>query len=192
VSAGESARLFVALELADDVKAALASWVAAELGAVEGLRLVSAEAMHLTLCFLGWRPVREVDRIAAECAGAGAGAEPPVRVSLGEVLWLPRRRPRVVAVELEAASDPDSRRLDALQSKLAQALAAGDFYEPERRPFLAHVTVARVPGRARMRPRELAAPERLSFTLSTMTLFRSHLEPGGSRYEPLARVRLRH
>ena len=189
MSAGESARLFVALELPDDVKAALAGWAAAELGAVDGLRTVSAEAMHLTLCFLGWRPVSEVQRIAAECAAAAD--EPPVRLSLGEGLWLPRRRPRVVAVGLEATSDSDSRRLDALQSKLAQALAAGGFYEPERRPFLAHVTVARVPGRAHVRPLELSAPERLSFTLSTVTLFRSHLGRGGSRYEPLARVRLR-
>jgi 2'-5' RNA ligase len=189
VTPGESARLFVALELPDDVKAVLGDWAVVQLGGTDGLRAVSAEALHLTLCFLGWRPVAEIERIAAECAALAD--ERPVHVSLGDGLWLPRRRPRVVAVGLDATSDADARRLSALQSRLSAALAAGGFYEPEQRPFLAHVTVARAGRRARARATELPAPEPVSFSLSTVTLFRSHLGPGGSRYEPLARVQLR-
>ncbi len=188
MTAGESARLFVAFELPEGVRAVLAGWARAQLGAVDGLRAVCADAMHLTLCFLGWRPVGEIDRIAAECAALQD--EHPARVSLGEGLWLPRRRPRVVAVGLNADSDSDGRRLSALQSRLSGALVAGGFYEPEQRPFLAHVTVARAGRRARVRATDLAAPEPVSFPLSTVTLFRSHLGPGGSRYEPLARVSL--
>jgi RNA 2',3'-cyclic 3'-phosphodiesterase len=186
---GASARLFVALELPDDVKAALTSWSTAQLGSVDGLRRVSAEALHLTLCFLGWRPADEMDAIASECDAIAD--EPAVSVSLGEVLWLPRRRPRVVAVSLDPVSESDGRDLQALQSRLATALSARGFYEPEQRPFLPHVTFARVRRGARARAAEVPAPEPVRFSLSTVTLFRSHMGRGGSRYEPLIRVPLR-
>jgi 2'-5' RNA ligase len=186
---GESARLFVALELPDDVKAALTSWSVAQLGSADGLRRVSAEALHLTLCFLGWRPVGEMDAIASECAAVAD--EPAVSVSLGDVLWLPHRRPRAVAVALDPVSESDGRDLQALQSRLSARLSAGGFYESEERPFLPHVTFARVRRGTRARAAQLPAPESVPFSLSTVTLFRSHVGRGGSRYEPLARVQLR-
>ena len=84
-----------------------------------------------------------------------------------------------------------SGRLAAVQSVLARALADGGFYEPETRPFLAHVTVARVPREARLRPQELPAPEAMRFNGTTVTLFASRLGKGPARYEALASVTLR-
>ena len=44
-----------------------------------------------------------------------------------------------------------------MHQPLARALAAGRWYVPEKRPFLAHVTVARVRGSSRPAARQTAS-----------------------------------
>ncbi|MGO9495439.1 MAG: RNA 2',3'-cyclic phosphodiesterase [Solirubrobacteraceae bacterium] len=181
----QNARLFVALELPDVAREALSLWRSAVVAEVPGLRPVRPEDLHATLCFLGSRPEDEIDQIAAAC-GVAAG-EPVVDSAFGEALWLPARRPRVLAVAL---SDPDGV-IARVQSVLSGALVAGGWYAPESRPFLAHVTVARVGHDARVRPVKLPAPPGdLAVRCSSVTLYRSRLGSGGARYEPLASVSL--
>ena len=108
-----------------------------------GLRLVAPEALHVTLCFLGWQSVAEIEPIASSLR-AGERARPPSS-SVGEPVWLPPRRPRVLAVGLD---DPAGA-LAEVQSALSMHCSSGGWYEPESRPFLAHVTVARVAKGAR-------------------------------------------
>jgi 2'-5' RNA ligase len=198
----ERARLFVALELPGEVRSSLAEWCADVLDRRDGLRRVGTDALHVTLCFLGWRTVGEIDAIDASCEPARACAVAALRV--GEAVWLPARRPRVLAVSL---ADDDGA-LGRVQSVLSESLQAGGWYLPETRPFFGHVTVARVdkgprpphaphaPHAARMTrvPRgsreELPAPPRLEFRASTVTLFRSRLGGAGARYEPLRRFEL--
>jgi 2'-5' RNA ligase len=180
----ERARLFVALELPEDVRRELVGWRASALGPDAELRLVPAEALHVTLCFLGWRTAGEIDQVAAACEQAAAAE--PVELSLGDPVWLPRRRPSVLAVEL---ADPRGA-LTAAQSALSDALQAGGWYAPESRPFFAHVTVARV-GKGGRAPRErLSAPEPIAFTGSTVTLYRSRLSAAGAGYDRSGRLRL--
>jgi 2'-5' RNA ligase len=182
---GERARLFVALELPDEVRAALVAWRAEAVGGVSALRMVAPQSLHVTLCFLGSLPASEIEPISAtlERALGGAAGGALAELSLGAPTWLPRRRPNVLAVRVEDSTSA----LTSAQSKLARALADGGWYAPEGRPFLAHVTVARV-GRRRVRPVELASPPALSFTGAAITLFRSRTDPGGARYEALHRV----
>lgn len=180
----ERARLFVALELPDSARSALASWCASALAGVRGLRLIRPEDLHATLCFLGSRPARDIEQIAAACAVVAS--EPPSDVALGEPVWLPRRRPRVLAVEL---ADPDGA-LSRMQSALSGALVAGRWYAPESRPFLAHATVARVGRDGPGRPPRLPAPPPASVRCSRVTLYRSRLSRSGARYEPLSVVEL--
>jgi RNA 2',3'-cyclic 3'-phosphodiesterase len=78
----------------------------------------------------------------------------------------------------------------SLQAKLSEALLTGGWYVPEKRPFLAHVTIARVAKEARVRREGAPAPPQVSFRGSTVTLFRSRLGRGGARYEPLRSVEL--
>ena len=92
---------------------------------VDGLRLVSPEALHATLCFLGWRSVDEIDQIDAAC-GQAVGERVAPLLKVAEQLWLPRRRPRVLALRLE---DP-SGALEEIQAGLSAALSAGGWYEP--------------------------------------------------------------
>lgn len=184
-AAATRARLFVALELPVAARDALVEWRAAALRDVRGLRLVAPDSLHATLCFLGSRPEPEIEPIAAAC-GVVAG-EPESESAFGDAVWLPRRRPRVLAVELE---DPHGA-LARLQAALASTLVAGGWYAPESRPFLAHVTVARVAGKeGRVRPIDLRAPPTGDFRCSRVTLYRSRLGPSGARYEPLSLVEL--
>src|SRR4051812_6445078 len=98
-------RLFVALELPEDVRAALIAWRPE----ARALRPVSDEALHVTLAFLGGRDEADVERIrsALEPLGRSVG-----ELSLGGVRWLPPRAPRVLAVDV---ADP-SGALAALQA----------------------------------------------------------------------------
>jgi 2'-5' RNA ligase len=184
-AAGARGRLFVALDLDDDARAALASWQAGVVSSHPGVRPVAEEALHVTLCFLGTCAMEGVDAIAAACA-IGSGA--PLRgLSFGSAMWLPRRRPRVLAVTIEDGTGALAR----LQSALAGALEAGGWYRSEARPYLAHVTVARVAKGER--PRIAPPPPPPPLTLAeraTVTLYRSHLSPKGSRYEALRIVRV--
>jgi RNA 2',3'-cyclic 3'-phosphodiesterase len=183
-TAGERARLFVALELPPAARETLVAWRAPALREVRGLRLVAPENLHATLCFLGSRPASEIDEIAAAC-GVAAG-EPAVDSGLGAPVWLPRRRPGVLAVEL---SDEDGA-LARLQASVSAALVTGGWYAPESRPFLAHVTVARVAKGARLRPPALEPPPAVAVRCSCVTLYRSRLGAGGARYEALRMVEL--
>lgn len=175
----------------------LALWGREHLGGFAGggrVRLLAAESLHATLCFLGGRPASDVHGIAAACRAAVAGGALSLgetlllreTLSLGETLSLPPRRPRVVAVRLLDSGGA----LGRLQAELSRALQAGGWYEPERRPFNPHITVARLArGRGEDLP-ELPPPQELSFAACAVTLYRSHTGPGGARYEPLERIAL--
>ncbi len=182
----ERVRLFVALELPGGVVSALVRWRDDIVTGETGLRAVPPSSLHVTLCFLGSQPATAVPDIIAACGVVGS--LPAAALTVERPVWLPPRRPRVLAVELGDAAG----RLGDVQAALSDALHAGGWYTPEKRPYLAHVTVARVPGRMRVRPRELTAPESDpgGFTGSCVTLFRSHLSSAGARYEPLASVQL--
>jgi 2'-5' RNA ligase len=180
----EKFRLFVALELPERVRRGLVDWRSSVAG--EGLRPVAADALHVTLCFLGWRAPSEVDPIADACLQAAGGRAVP-ELTLREGIWLPPRRPRVLAVSLE---DP-SKALAALQTRLSEGLHTGGWYVPERRPFFAHVTVARVAKGARVRWRDpLPDINPLLVSAGRVTLYRSRLSPRGAVYEALHSVEL--
>jgi RNA 2',3'-cyclic 3'-phosphodiesterase len=180
----ERARLFVALELPVLAREALIAFRAPVLRDEAALRPVAAEALHVTLCFLGWQSVSEIAPIAAACSAVGRWAA--LSVAFGDAGWLPPQRPRVLAVELV---DPAGA-LASLQASLSGALEAGGWYQREARPFLAHVTVARVRTNGRVGRRDLAGGPELSFSACTVTLFRSRLGSAGARYERLSEVRL--
>lgn len=181
----ERVRLFVALELPDPIRAALIEWRDHALRRDHDLRPLGAESLHVTLCFLGWRDAAEVEAIAVACGAVAA--EPAPALSVGKARWLPPRRPRVLAVEL---LDRDGA-LTRAQAHLAQVLAAGGWYEPEKRPYLPHVTVARATRGGRAARNPPPPPGATEFGASRVTLFRSRLLRSGARYEPLSTVDLR-
>lgn len=190
------ARLFVALDLPEDVRAGLEAWQAREL-TDEALRLVAPQALHVTLCFLSYHPEKKIDEIA----GIVTGVEPrPVELRLEpEPVPLPKGRPRLFAV------GAPSEATISLQQELSDALEAKRFYKPEKRPFWSHVTVARVrsergsraKGRKRGKPMHVTdfpgpLPDELlgAFEAPRLALYRSHLRPTGAEYVRLAELNL--
>ena len=92
--------------------------------------MVIFPSLHITLCFLGAIAVSEVDPIIAalgDVRGAGEASLTPAGA-----LWLPRRRPGVLAVRL----DDEGARLGLVQARVSAALADGGWYVPEQRPYL--------------------------------------------------------
>lgn len=177
-------RLFVALDLPQSIADALVAWRAPLLRAWPGLRPVGPASLHVTLAFLGWKPEAAIAPLGELVEACATGVGGVAGLALGEPLWLPRRRPRVLAVAVEDRHGS----LGALQERVVERLASEGWYEPEARPYLPHVTVARSRDRAGLRlPRDAQpqAPTPLAFGGVAVTLYRSHLARQGARYEPL-------
>ncbi|HYI98592.1 MAG TPA: RNA 2',3'-cyclic phosphodiesterase [Thermoleophilaceae bacterium] len=181
----ERVRLFVALALPEAVQTELAAWAEDALHGDAALRLVPSEGLHVTLAFLGSRDASAVGEIAAATASAVAGTAAPL-LEAGELAPLPRRRPRVIALDL---IDPDGR-VAALQSAVGAALAEAAAYEPESRRFRPHVTVARVRKGAHPAPRAPLRAPLPPFAATEVVLYRSELGPGGARYTALSATAL--
>jgi 2'-5' RNA ligase len=206
MSRGATARLFVAVDPPASACDRLLEWgrtVAAAARAAGGsrgsLRLLEAQSLHLTLCFLGDRPVDEIEALARALAPCIEGT---CELTVGAPLWLPPRRPHALAVEIH---DRDGQ-LQRVHERVSEALCEASTWRPERRRFRAHVTLARVRGgrlgarRAREvpargavdRPRRaslepaLPATPQLSFAAERIVLYRSWLASDGASYEALA------
>jgi 2'-5' RNA ligase len=179
-----SARLFAALDVPAPVRDALAAFGRAAAEDDFALRAVRDDALHVTLTFLGHRPLDDVEA-AAEAVRAAAGeVDGPFQLSLGEPLWLAPRRPHVLTVEVLDATGA----LFALQERVVGALVDAVGHEPERRRFRPHVTVARVRQGARPRMRGLPEGPRAAFAGEAVTLYRSYLGGGPARYEAVERA----
>jgi 2'-5' RNA ligase len=207
MSSGATARLFVAVELPVAVRERLCEGgrgvaAAPRAGGLSphALKLVAEDSLHLTLCFLGSRPVGEIEALAGALAGCEEGT---CELSLGAPLWLPPRRPQALAVEIH---DREGALAD-MQQRIGTVLTAVSGWSPEPRRFRPHVTVARVRAVGRSRAREAArrrsrqgqdlagGPDggwalpptpRLGFAPEEVVLYRSRLAPEGARYEQLA------
>jgi 2'-5' RNA ligase len=175
-------RVFVTAEIPRPVAEGLARWTPR----ADALRPVAVASLHLTLAFLGERSEEEAAAVGALLAGV---ARPVRALTLGEALWLPRRRPQVLAVRVD---DGDGA-LTAMQGALAEALAGAIGFDAGDRPYLPHVTVARVRGRVERSLRDAAAAPPAgsgAFQAEAVALVRSHLGRGPARYETLERVEL--
>jgi 2'-5' RNA ligase len=179
------ARLFVAVDPPPAIRNELAAWArsAARAGALRpgtgSLRVLEADLLHVTVCFLGQRPAADIDQIVRALSSVDGSAG---ELALGAPAWLPPRRPRALAVEV-AVREPG---LDLLREQVFEVLSV----DRESRRFRPHVTVARMPPRAVLERRELPPTPALSFAPDELVLYRSWLSPAGASYEPLASLAL--
>jgi RNA 2',3'-cyclic 3'-phosphodiesterase len=181
---GPRARLFLALDLPEPARARLVEWRDVALAGRRDVRPVTPDALHVTLVFLGWQDESAAERIA-DAAFSALPAGPAPRLAATGVSSIPPRDPRLFALDLE---DEDSRAA-RIQACMAGALAAARVFEPEKRPFWPHVTLARVKrGERRVPPLRDDPPPGEPFDAAAVTLYRSTLRPQGALYEPLART----
>lgn len=158
------------------------------LAVAPGARPVPDGAWHVTLRFLGdvHDPAPVIAALDAACAGRPA--LPAVVEGLGTFPgtgFPPGKKARVAWAGVRAPG------IEALADAVVRATTA--FGEPpERRPFVAHVTLARLPHPADLR----SLVDRHKGTLfaggrlDRVVLFRSHLGPSGPRHEALHTVAL--
>jgi 2'-5' RNA ligase len=227
MSAGKKARLFVAIDPPASVREALATWARAAASAVPSpsgrsssgrdaggprskighpigqLRILEADTLHLTLCFLGSRPPEEIDALADAIDEVleRVSPEPSPELCLGAPVWLPPRQPRALAVEVHDVDRSEIGQHDGalaqLQRAVASAIADAIDWRPERRRFRGHVTVARTRSGSRAARRSSVSDARLpptpqrSFKPERVVLYRSWLAPTGATYEPVASGPLR-
>jgi 2'-5' RNA ligase len=187
----ERVRAFIALTPPPATIESIADWQRRAVDGRRGLRAIGADALHLTLAFLGDREEEEIERIRGALRAAVEPVPVPVRLE-AEPIGLPRRRPRVVAF---AATSPVA---VSLHEALVARLAAAGLTAPDGRPFRPHLSVARVRGDPdRRRAREVLAglpalTERSGHTFDAVrvALYRSQLRSQGARYSVLADVDL--
>jgi len=134
-------RLFVAVELPASVRQRLADLAAEVRGmGLERLRWVRPENIHITLKFLGETPADRQPEIEDALRAAAEGVAPH-ELTLGELgKFGGRQSPRVLLVDVRGDVDA----LKALQKRVDGKIAPLGF-PAEKRPFAAHLTLARVP-----------------------------------------------
>ncbi|MGE5689570.1 MAG: 2'-5' RNA ligase family protein [Pseudomonadota bacterium] len=175
VEGGDRLRLFLALQLPDDVVDTIEAWQHAVL---RGGRIVARDHLHLTLAFLGSRPAAELDAIVAALRAGVARVERP-RFEVRRY-----RETRSVAM---LVLDDEGGRATTLADDVQERLEALAVYRREARPWLPHLTVLRFRERPRLAP---PLPSLGPFCPSGAAAYLSRLHPSGARYEVLDSVPL--
>lgn len=177
VGADERLRLFLGFRLPDTAARAVVAWEHEQL-ARERVRLVPLENLHVTIAFLGTQPAEEVGPIAGALRDAVGGVARPV---LTPVRYRETRSVGMLVL------DDDEGRATRIAEDAHGRLERLGVYEPERRKWLPHVTVARFRERPRLEP---AIPDLGAVTLSDAAVYMSRLRPDGAQYEVLESVPL--
>ncbi len=128
-------RLFVALDLDEEILLRIQKYISSVAGFAPDLRWVRPESLHITLKFIGERPQGEIDRIEE---ALGSVQAPSFPVVVGRYGFFPNAKfPRAfwTGVEAEAA-------LTILVSAIEHTLAPLGISR-ENHPFSPHITLAR-------------------------------------------------
>jgi len=179
-SAGARQRLFVAVPLpgglVDFVRTAQEG-----LPLLPGIRLMKPEQLHVTLAFMGEVGAAEAAaaREVVETVPKGMGGE----VLLGGYLFFPSaRKARVIALSISDSAGIFS----ALYERVMRGLETAGVMQREKRPFRAHLTVARLrlPGHVQPKSESGQAP----FAVESVCLYESRLKREGAEYAVRARA----
>jgi len=182
----EQIRSFIAIELPQNVQSGLGQ-IRSELERAEHpfIKWVNPESIHLTLKFLGNIPFNRVTEVAKAMDEATQGAS-PFHLEISGLGGFPNlKQPRVIWVGIKGEID----KLLSLQQNIDSALALLGFVREER-PFMPHLTLARIKERASPAERkslgELVMSTSLEisypFEVMAVSLMRSQLTPEGAVY----------
>jgi 2'-5' RNA ligase len=206
---GDTLRLFVAVELPDEVRRALGATIDAmkAAGVDAGLRFVRPEGVHITLKFLGSTPSTQVPAIEAGLRDAVA-ATSAIDLHPGGIGTFHGRRhephlfrgresypSNIRVIWLHVGGDVAA--LQALAASVEAQLQPLGF-PGEQRAFYPHLTLARMSDDSTREDRErvyhaLRALEPSavpSFRADRVSLMQSTLAPGGAVYRALATLPL--
>jgi 2'-5' RNA ligase len=174
-------RLFIAVDLPNEVRKKLADVQRELRPASAGVRWVAPESIHITLKFIGETPEKMLEEIDTALSGF---TWLPFTITVRGVGFFPgNRSPRVFWAGLEAPTMKDmAEELDTRMERLG--------FDKEKRAFRPHVTLARARD-TRIDSALVAASEPYqeydfgSFLADRVFLFQSTLQPAGAVYEKL-------
>ena len=178
-------RAFIAIDLPEEIHAALAREQELFRRNCRDARWTRPEGIHLTLKFLGEISDAQAGQVTQALAGVGEFEQFPVEVK-GFGFFPDARRPRVFWVGVEA---PEA--LARLASHVEEAMEKLCFAH-EQRAFNPHLTLARFKA-PRPQPELAALVEKQKdlslgrFEVSEFFLYESKLSPQGSTYRKMAR-----
>jgi 2'-5' RNA ligase len=191
----ESWRLFIAIELPDDILKQIARVQQQFEKQIpdRAVRWVNPAGIHLTLKFLGDVAIDRADRLKEALDQVAASHRPFSLEVNGPGCFPNTRRPRVLWLGL----DGDQESLGKLQQSVEESMA-GLGFDPEDRPFSPHLTLARVQRSASQddaRQVGVVAERGLEesvgrWQVAGLSLMRSQLKPSGAVYTELHRAAL--
>jgi 2'-5' RNA ligase len=171
-------RLFVAVEVPEEVRSALADAVAPIRERFPKARWVPPQNQHVTMKFLGSTYPRLVEWVTETVADVALD-QPSFQTRVEGLGAFPNaRRARVLWAGLDDAGEW----LERLAASLDETLARE--FTPEKRGFTPHLTVARFDPPVTLEPLEVRY-ESEPFEIDRIVLFRSHLRRPAPMYEPL-------
>ena len=171
-------RLFLAIPLTEEVRQGIARHLRGSLAHPLPGRPVRPENWHLTVRFLGDVEEAAADRVVREVDVVDRGSA--FRVRWGSLGAFPRpRRANVLWLGVDQG-EHEAERLAAVVEEAVE----GAGFAPEDRPFRSHLTLSRLRPDQDVSPiLEAVPPIGLAMPVSRVVLYRSHLGPGGPRYE---------
>ena len=191
----EQIRSFIAVELPEEVKSALARLQSTlKTGNSAPVKWVDPYSVHLTLKFLGYVKESQIDAIVAAMETAVRGIA-PFHLELKELGTFPGgRRVRVVWVGLAGELEPLARIQQGLESELSRL-----GFAKEERAFTPHLTLGRVREHASVEEQQKLG-ERIAstsfsggqcFRVEALSLMKSVLTPQGAQYTRMRSILLK-
>jgi RNA 2',3'-cyclic 3'-phosphodiesterase len=189
----DSWRTFVAIELPEDVRAALQPAIDALEPMKDAVRVNAVNRIHLTLHFLGQIPVAEIAGLQAQLSEAAAGAGHFELLAQGVGAFPNFSRPQVL---WSGIAEPGLPALMSLQAALGTVIRDRGLTLEDR--FHPHLTLARVrrpirgPARKPFRDwqQRWADAKFGTIPVRNITLFRSEMGVGPPRYSTIATFEL--
>ena len=198
-------RAFLALELSQDLRSAIASFqgelkrrLQKEASKEARISWVQPASMHLTIKFLGDMDEQLVAPLR-DAVAKGIGSRPATTVPIERLGAFPRPQgPRVLWVGPSENWErgEEAQRLEAVHRSIEEA-GEGFGFTPEAKPFHPHLTLARIKegeryvGNALARSGMMDGPVVLgSLAVEAVVLMKSDLRPTGSVYTKMWEVKL--
>lgn len=179
-------RLFIALNLAEEMRSAIEKYTASWANNHPGIRWTRADCLHLTLHFLGDVEAVDAERLKLSMQSL-ENKFTTFAFRTGKVSAFPNRQnPRIVFLDCKQTNGSS---VIKLQSLLGRMLLENGL-TLDKRPWKPHITIGRVTeGETIELPVDLQIDD-LDFTVTSFDLMESKLERSGPVYTVLEKFKL--